>query len=1083
MIFEEKDIIKHFSSSYVDRGRNYFNSSRVLEIDFDETNSLLMSKVRGSERSVYKQVTKVIKKEGYSSFKGNCSCPVGLDCKHVVASLFRFLEENKGRSTNLSRELSDWLQGLEDEGEEREKEDFYHDLLYILNIENLEIVPTKVESNDYGTYKKVIAQNITHRDIDKYLSRATYLTSEDRKNLKEIDAYLSKKRTKRLFLEEKEGGDLLIKLVKTGKLFADGAKLTKDDHIILDNKTIKTHFKWEIEGSKQKIVLDVTEKGSLLALSPLFVLNKNTLSILETGLNKKEESLLLTLPPISNAEVKIINEKFSQYFQGKIEEIQEKKITELKNIKPQIFVKLINVKNEDKELQAAAKLLFKYQDNFVIADSGEYIESSKGEEFIRIKRNKNKEIEIRDILVQEDEYYLPVLEELDDANESCFIIDEYNDDIDEEDFWIDFQVKTVKELENLGWSISIDDDFIYKISNLDFAEGWYSEIAENESDSEWFDIDLGIEIDGKKKKLAPILIRILKNNIELFENIKKIPKDFKLIAKDEDGIMSIPFARVKHIIEFLKSIIDYSSDNDEVKITKFQAADLAELQASKKAQKMRWVGGEELIKMGNKLRNFKEITKVKPSKNLGLTLRDYQKEGLSWICFLKEYGLAGILADDMGLGKTLQTIAYIINEFEKKKIKKKEPILIIAPTSVIFNWCAELERIAPQLSVLLLHGSDRKGKFKELQKHHIILSTYPLLQKDKDYFLKMNFHSLILDEAQYIKNSKAKVTLIANQIKAQQRLCLTGTPIENHLGELWSMFNFLLPGYLGGQKDFNKNFRNPIEKKNDKEARLLLIKKIKPFILRRTKDKILKELPAKNEIIRHIELTKKQQDLYEAVRVLTLKEVQEEIEKKGFARSHIKILEALLRLRQICCDPRISKLTLAKKVEESAKLDYLKEVLPNLVEEGRRILIFSQFTTMLSLIEDECNKLKIEYVKLTGSTKDRRTPVEDFQAGKVPIFLISLKAGGTGLNLTAADTVIHYDPWWNPAVENQATDRAHRIGQKNTVFVYKLITKGTVEEKILALQDKKKGLADNLLNPDSESKIKISAEDISNIFI
>jgi SNF2 family DNA or RNA helicase len=419
----------------------------------------------------------------------------------------------------------------------------------------------------------------------------------------------------------------------------------------------------------------------------------------------------------------------------------------------------------------------------------------------------------------------------------------------------------------------------------------------------------------------------------------------------------------------------------------------------------------------------------------------------------------------------------------QNEAKGDDKFLIVAPTSVIYNWVAEIERIAPGLSCLLLHGDKRKKKFSQIKDHDVILSTYPLLVRDKEMLLEREFHTVFLDEAQYIKNSKAKLTLVAGQIKAKHRFCLTGTPIENHLGELWSMFNFLMPGYLGNEKKFNSEFRSPIEKHGNIERREELVKKIKPFIMRRTKEKILDELPDKSEFIRYIELDKKQRDLYEAIRSLTFKEIQAEIEKKGLGRSHIKILEALLRLRQICCDPRISKLEQAEEVKSSAKFEHLMEMLPNLIEEGRRVLLFSQFTSMLALIEEECEKRGIEYVKLTGSTKDRKAPVDEFQAGKVPLFLISLKAGGTGLNLTKADVVIHYDPWWNPAVENQATDRAHRIGQEKHVFVYKLITKDTVEEKILELQDRKKGLADGLLDPEKQGGTgKLSAEDIKNIF-
>src|SRR5207248_6011643 len=310
-----------------------------------------------------------------------------------------------------------------------------------------------------------------------------------------------------------------------------------------------------------------------------------------------------------------------------------------------------------------------------------------------------------------------------------------------------------------------------------------------------------------------------------------------------------------------------------------------------------------------------------------------------------------------------------------------------------------------------------------------------------------------------------KTTQLVCRLDARHRLCLTGTPMENHLGELWSQFAFLMPGLLGDTKRFARVFRTPIEKKQDGERRTVLSGRLKPFMLRRTKSLVAADLPPKTEILRPLELAGPQRDLYETVRVAMHENVRREVAEKGLARSHIVVLDALLKLRQVCCDPRLVKLTAARQVNASAKLEHLMEMLPPLIEEGRQILLFSQFTSMLDLIKPALAEARIDFVELRGNTKDRAGPVAQFQKGKVPLFLISLKAGGTGLNLTAADTVIHYDPWWNPAVENQATDRAHRIGQKKPVFVYKLIAAGTIEERIIELQDKKGQLATATLDP------------------
>lgn len=429
---------------------------------------------------------------------------------------------------------------------------------------------------------------------------------------------------------------------------------------------------------------------------------------------------------------------------------------------------------------------------------------------------------------------------------------------------------------------------------------------------------------------------------------------------------------------------------------------------------------------------------------------------------------------------TVQTLAHLLTE--KNHGRLTQPSLIIAPTSLMDNWRQEAERFAPDLKVLTLHGSIRKKWFEEIGTHDLILTTYSLLHRDQDALLQYQYHLLVLDEAQNIKNPNAQATRIVHQLKAHHRLCLTGTPIENHLGELWSLSHFIMPGLLGDYQSFRRLFRIPIEKENDTSRRTILTRRLKPFLLRRTKEAVIDDLPEKNEIIRLVKLEDSQRDLYETIRLTMHDKIRQEIARKGFARSQIIILDALLKLRQVCCDPRLLKLEAAQQVKQSAKLQLLMEMIPEMIEEGRRILLFSQFTTMLSLIEEGFKKSQINYVKLTGQTQKRAQVVESFQKGKVPIFLISLKAGGTGLNLTAADTVIHYDPWWNPAVESQATDRAHRIGQNKHVFVYKLLSVGTVEEKIQKLQVRKRQLTEILFSEKNRNGRRLSNEDLEVLF-
>ncbi|RZA16958.1 MAG: DEAD/DEAH box helicase, partial [Proteobacteria bacterium] len=459
--------------------------------------------------------------------------------------------------------------------------------------------------------------------------------------------------------------------------------------------------------------------------------------------------------------------------------------------------------------------------------------------------------------------------------------------------------------------------------------------------------------------------------------------------------------------------------------------------------------------------------------------RHYQAQGVAWLQFLRGAGLGGVLADDMGLGKTVQTLAHLVVEQTAGRLDR--PALVVCPTSLVPNWLREAERFSPSLTVLPLHGPSRKQRFADIPRHDLVITTYPLLGRDHAVLTAQDWHVVVLDEAQSIKNPNAETTRQALRLKARQRLCLSGTPLQNHLGELWSLFDFLSPGFLGSPSAFRSRYRTPIEKHGDTERQAILARRVRPFLLRRTKQEVAQELPPKTEILEPVEMEPPQRAIYEAIRVAMHTKVQAAIAERGLARSGIIILDALLKMRQACCDPRLLKMASAKKAG-SAKLDRLMELLEVLLGEGRRVLIFSQFTSMLALIEARLKQAGTSYVLLTGDTVDRSTPVRRFQTGKVPVFLISLKAGGVGLNLTTADTVIHYDPWWNPAVEDQATDRAHRIGQDKQVFVHRLVALGTIEEKMQVLKDRKRALVAAVLDAGHGSALQLTEADVGELF-
>ncbi len=590
-------------------------------------------------------------------------------------------------------------------------------------------------------------------------------------------------------------------------------------------------------------------------------------------------------------------------------------------------------------------------------------------------------------------------------------------------------------------------------------------------------------MNGERIPLLPVLTSLMQRMRSLgAADLDALAQNGTVFGALPDGrLVALPLDRTQTILTTLIELYhpESLSADGRLEISAGEGVALAAIEA---ATQLRWLGGERLRALAERLKAFAGIEPVAPPAGLATQLRAYQQTGLDWLQFLRAFDLGGILADDMGLGKTVQALAHIL--VEKREGRLDRPCLVVCPTSVVPNWVAEAERLAPELRVLSLHGADRAQRFDDIANSDIVLTTYALLPRDADRLLPIPWHIVVLDEAQAIKNAAAKATQLVCRLDARHRLCLTGTPIENHLGELWSQFAFLMPGLLGDAKRFGRVFRNPIEKRQDGERRAVLASRIKPFLLRRTKALVAPELPPKSEIVSPLELSGAQRDLYETVRLSMHEKVRHEIAAKGFGRSRIVILDALLKLRQVCCDPRLVKLTAARAVgaNASAKLAHLLETLPPLVEDGRRILLFSQFTSMLDLIKPELTRLGIDFVEIRGDTVDRAAPVRRFQKGGVPLFLISLKAGGTGLNLTAADTVIHYDPWWNPAVEDQATDRAHRIGQDKAVFVYKLVAKGTVEERMLALQARKRALAAGVLEEHDATGPLFEAGDIERLF-
>ena len=474
-------------------------------------------------------------------------------------------------------------------------------------------------------------------------------------------------------------------------------------------------------------------------------------------------------------------------------------------------------------------------------------------------------------------------------------------------------------------------------------------------------------------------------------------------------------------------------------------------------------------------RNLERLTPV-PLGSLDSTLRDYQKHGVYWLHFLAQNGFGGILADEMGLGKTLQALAFI------RTLAGQGPSLVVCPSSLIFNWGAEAAKWTPELRVLALDGPHRSDDFHKIEKSDLVITSYPLLRRDVESYQGLPFSAVILDEAQHIKNPDSQNAQAATLLKARHRFVLTGTPVENSVRDIWSLMNFLMPGYLGTRSDFRERYESAIQNHSGGPEQQRLTRRIRPFLLRRTKQDVAKEIPDKLEQVAYCQLTNAQRNIYNQLTKATRQQLSELAGQKDKNKARMVMLTALLRLRQAACDARLLGMeSPPPDSEASAKLDLLEELLSEALDGGHRVLVFSQFVTMLGHIRGRLDHLGVDYCYLDGQTRDRSAQVNRFQSGATPVFLISLKAGGTGLNLTAADTVIHFDPWWNPAVEAQATDRAHRIGQKRAVTSYKLIARDTVEEKILNLQAKKRAIIAATLESEQPLMEGLSMDEIQGL--
>ena len=1075
-----KDEVDH--NSYR-RGLDYFQRGRVKALHVENIDSeevTLHAIVQGRDHSPYEQEINITEPmPGLIEIDGHCSCPVGYNCKHVVAACLEYQSRPAIASQNKAAPSLSWLSRFVIASIHPGTSDAHgiEFIAYILKPSKqpavLEVdfmISRYLKKGGLGKGRRADLYNFTNN-----YSSPAYAQECDSEIGKLIE--IQNKNIwggRQTYTLRGEMGFLaLSKILKTGRCYWQDTRAPA----VRPGEPRDLQMDWHQEASgDRRLLIEVQPQAMVLNTLPALYIDTQAGvigPIQDADFNAEQWAMLLEAPVVPAK----ASAEFSQQLLIRLPDVslpppQEMETTKIEQQVPVPRLVLFGDLEPDSGRRIhMMRLRFVYAGHEVtLAPPTPVRKFVEGKRIISIER---------DLLAEQ-----AAMTKLFDTGFQGFPDEQQGDIIfafsaeanlmESAACWQHFLAEILPELEAAGWEVEFKPDFHLQFMQ---ADDWNVEI---ESDNDWFDLHFDLDIQGHKLPLLPLIAEVLKSYRP--DNLPEMLTLPLPTSMGDSQYLQLPSERIRPICQILYELYDADTlDSDgSMRMSRFDATRLAELEENCNSE-LHWRGGKAMRELGRKLKNFKGIKNVATPRGLKATLRDYQQQGLNWLQFLRSYEFNGILADDMGLGKTVQTLAHLLLEKERKRMGK--PCLIIAPTSLMSNWRREAEQFTPKLSVLILQGPDRKQRFADINHYDLILTTYPLLVRDHETLMVQEYHYLILDEAQVIKNPRAKAARLAREIKASHRLCLTGTPMENHLGELWALFDFLMPGFLGDSKLFKQRFRTPIEKQGDMEQRQRLVRRISPFLLRRTKAEVIKELPEKTEILRTVALDSKQAALYESIRLSMEKKVRAAIAQKGLARSHITILDALLKLRQTCCDPQLLSLAQAKKVKASAKLEMLMEMLPELLEEGRRILIFSQFTKMLGIIEKQLIEYAISFTKLTGQTRKRDEVIERFRQGEVNVFLISLKAGGVGLNLTEADTVIHYDPWWNPAVENQATDRAHRIGQSKVVFVYKLITENTLEEKIMTMQAKKQALADGVYKKGEQGEdLKLNADDLQELF-
>jgi superfamily II DNA or RNA helicase len=1088
MLINDQLLTLIFDTNTLQRGKRYFSQGRVQQLAMDIEGmsiQVLRANVVGNRPQAYRTEVRF---DRYTPSKINtyCTCPVGVHCKHAVAvihqanyneTLASSTTDSKSPKAATEHNAETWLEQATSATSYPARPQSPECLVYLLrpqiNGGRLSVAVHKVRQRKNGGYSKGSYSAVWNQS-NLENNRPRYVQDSDLAPLTWLQALPASYRVEPI-LQGKIGGYFLEAALQTGRLFLESTA----NPPLQAGDGIEAGYEWlPLPGSRhwQLVPEALPEHVMLVNTEPPTYLDAHShrLGPVHTSLNAETRALLNQCPPLSEAQLQEALPELSRLIEQTGATLPDAfQAPTIIEADPQPILQLYCIEPSKPGAVPIllARLRFAYHGhavNYADPQARVLLQTPTGP--ILVIRDEDREADLRDQGLPGFQFTSTLASNSEDATMNALPESALVDfTLPTRNHWLDFTAYQLPQLHAQGWQIEMDESFDLPVVEVDQLQG---SLRPDYEAPGWFDVELGIDLDGTTVDLIPLLHQALAYLPAYIEgegaDTNNLPDTLWL--HNGETLIRVPFERIRPLAHTLLSLLGRES-NDTLKLSRLDAAQLmGHIRAD-------WDSHSELKALSEKLTNFQALDDIQPPEALNAQLRPYQQEGLNWLHFLREFGLGGILADDMGLGKTLQTLACI--QSEKTAGRLNAPALVVCPTTLITNWQAEAEKFTPDLKVLVIHGHRRKPLFEQASKADVVITSYPLISRDIERHTEQTYSLAFFDEAQYLKNPATALAKAARKLPAETIIALTGTPMENHLGELWALFDLILPGYLGNRKAFQEHYRKPIEELGDPSRQAELSRRVRPFMLRRTKDQVTPELPEKTEIIRHVELNREQRDLYETVRASMDSRIREVLSEKGVGRSQIEILGALLKLRQICCHP-----ALLNKDEKarSAKLDELLSMITELLEEGRRIVLFSQFTSMLALIEQSLKAAGIHYEKLTGQTRNRAKPVERFQNGESPVFLISLKAGGTGLNLTAADCVIHYDPWWNPAVEQQATDRAWRIGQDKPVFVYRLITEGTVEERMHALQARKSQLADGLYGSKDTFASALTAEDISVLF-